>query len=118
VTGIAHGHELLPSAGAAVTCVQVTAGKGGSRARRRVTGSPTAFPAGTIVSCPDCGEGLYKVITRATAQELVLDNGVLLVPLNRTIPSRGTWQRFACPWCGGRLLNKQGKVHTLQQGWS
>jgi hypothetical protein len=79
---------------------------------------PTLLPAGTILACPnpDCGEGLYKLTARATAQELVLDTGQLLVPLNRTIPPRGVWQRFACPFCQGRLL-KGGKVHTLQQGW-
>src|SRR5215510_11145534 len=26
----------------------------------------TILPAGTILSCPDCGEGLYKVTKRAT----------------------------------------------------
>ena len=76
----------------------------------------TEFPAGTILSCPTCGEGLYKTTTRVTTQDLVLDDGTLLVPLNRTIPARDTWAPLACPLCGGRLL-KDGQIHTLQQGW-
>jgi hypothetical protein len=73
-------------------------------------------PAGTIISCPDCGEGLYKVTHSATPRELVLDTGTLLIPLNRTIPSRAVWQRLICPCCNGRLFHK-GRIHTLQQGW-
>ena len=74
------------------------------------------FPAGTILSCPTCGEGLYKTTTRVTTKDLVLDDGTLLVPLNRTIPSRDDWAPLACPLCGGRLL-KDGQMHTLQHGW-
>src|SRR5262249_27004208 len=64
----------------------------------------TEFPAGTILSCPTCGEGLYKTTTLVTTKDLVLDDGTLLVPLNCTIPSRDTWAPLACPFCGGRLL--------------
>jgi hypothetical protein len=76
----------------------------------------TEFPAGTILSCPMCGEGLYKTTTWVTTKDLVLDDGTLLVPLNHTIPSRDAWAPLACPWCGGRLL-KDGQIHTLQQRW-
>jgi hypothetical protein len=76
----------------------------------------TLFPAGTILSCPACGEGLYKVTALATTQEVVLDDGTLLVPLNQTIPTRDAWAPLACPFCGGRLL-KDGQLHTLQHGW-
>jgi predicted RNA-binding Zn-ribbon protein involved in translation (DUF1610 family) len=76
----------------------------------------TVFPGGIIVSCPQCGEGLYKVIARATTRDLVLDDGTLLVPLNRTIPARDAWAPLVCPWCGGRLL-KDGHIHTFQHGW-
>lgn len=76
----------------------------------------TVFPAGTLLSCPGCGEGLYKVTARATTQDIVLDEGALLTPLNRTIPPRDVWKPLACPFCGGRLL-KDGQIHTLQRGW-
>ena len=74
------------------------------------------FPAGTIISCPECGLGLYKVTARSTTEDVVLDDGTILIPLNRTIPPRQTWKSLSCPFCGGRLF-KDGKIHTLQQGW-
>ena len=46
------------------------------------------FPTGTILSCPGCGEGLYKVTSRSTTADLVMDGGSILVPLNSTIPPR------------------------------
>ena len=73
------------------------------------------YPADTIVSCPGCGEGRYKVTARCTTEDLVLDDGTILVPLNRTSPVRDAWAPLACPFCGGRLL-KDGRIHTLQQG--
>lgn len=76
----------------------------------------TIFPAGTIISCPRCGEGLYKVRARSTTEELVLDDGALLLPLNSTIPPRNAWTSLSCPRCGGRLF-KNGNIHTLQHGW-
>jgi hypothetical protein len=76
----------------------------------------TAFPAGTIISCPCCGEGLYKTTTRGITEDLVLDDGTLLTPLNRSIPAKDVWAPLACPFCGGRLLN-DGRIYTLQQGW-
>jgi hypothetical protein len=54
--------------------------------------SGTALPASTILSCPQCEEGLYKLTTRARIEDLVLDDGMLLQPLNTTIPQRGA------PW--------------------
>ena len=35
----------------------------------------TVFPSGTILSCPECGEGLYKVTARSTTEDLVIDDG-------------------------------------------
>lgn len=79
--------------------------------------TPTAvFPRGTILSCPACGEGLYKVKEEATTNDLILDDGTLLLPLNRDIPARDAWKPLACPKCGGRLL-KNGQLHTFQQSW-
>jgi len=75
------------------------------------------FPAGTILSCPECGEGLYKVTARSTTEDLVVDGGSLLTPLNRTIPLRDAWASLSCPFCGWRLL-KDGQIHTLQHGWA
>ncbi len=75
------------------------------------------FPAGTILSCPGCGEGLYKVTSRSTTADLVMDGGTLLIPLNSTIPPRDAWASLSCPFCGGRLL-KDGQIHTLQRGWA
>jgi len=74
------------------------------------------FPTGTIISCPGCGEGLYKVVARSTTADLVLDEGTLLIPLNRIIPPRHAGASLSCPFCGGRLL-EDGHIHTLQHGW-
>lgn len=82
----------------------------------RIAGFDTVFPQGTILSCADCGEGLYKVTIRATTADLVLDDGTILKPLNTTIPSHDAWKTLACMKCGGRVY-KAGKIHTLQQGW-
>lgn len=76
----------------------------------------TLFPTGTILDCPECGEGLYKVTQEVSAAGIVLDDGTVLVPLNRSIPARDAWKPLACPLCGARLL-KDGKIHTLQHGW-
>src|SRR5439155_17262763 len=87
-----------------------------AREESQGTALAAVFPAGTIVSCPACGEGLYKVTTRATTVDIVLDDGSLLVPLNHTILARIAWTSLACPCCGARLL-RDGRIHTLQQGW-
>jgi uncharacterized protein YbaR (Trm112 family) len=76
----------------------------------------TIFPKGAILSCPDCGEGLYKVAAQATTEDLVCDEGTLLIPLNQAVPPRAVWTSLACPLCGGRLL-RDGKIHTFQSGW-
>jgi hypothetical protein len=83
---------------------------------RRATVFSPVLPAGTILSCPQCEEGLYKVTARASIDDLVLDDGVLLLPLNTTIPKRDAGRALACPRCGGRY-HKDGKFHTLQAGW-
>jgi hypothetical protein len=83
--------------------------------RATVLSSPV-LPAGTILSCPQCEEGLYKVTVRASIDDLVLDDGTLLQPLNTTIPKRDAWRVLACPKCGGRY-HKDGKLHTVQAGW-
>lgn len=76
----------------------------------------TVFPRGTILSCGDCGEGLYKVTVRATTADIILDDGTILQPLNLTIPRRDVWKSLACIKCGGRI-STQGKLHTVQEGW-
>jgi hypothetical protein len=82
----------------------------------RIAGFDTVFPAGTILSCGDCEEGLYKVTTCATTADLVLDDGTILKPLNPTIPPHEAWKSLACMKCGGRVY-KDGKIHTVQDGW-
>jgi hypothetical protein len=82
----------------------------------RSAGFDTVFPAGIILSCADCGEGLYKVTTRATTADIVLDDGTILQPLNTTIPPHAAWKSLACMKCGGKVY-KGGKVHTVQEGW-
>jgi hypothetical protein len=82
----------------------------------RRAGFDTVFPAGAILSCSDCGEGLYKVTTRATITDIVLGDGTLLQPLNTTIPPHEAWKSLACMKCGGRIY-KGGKIHTVQDGW-
>ena len=79
-------------------------------------GLDTVLPARTILSCSDCGEGLYKVTVRATTADLVMDDGTILQPLNTTIPSHEVWKSLACMKCGGRVC-KAGKIHTVQEGW-
>jgi hypothetical protein len=76
----------------------------------------TSFAAGTILSCPACGEGLYKLTARATTADLALDDGALLIPLNTAISARAVWKPFACPFCDARLV-KDGQLHTLSHGW-
>ncbi|NOT57902.1 MAG: hypothetical protein HOP18_25140 [Deltaproteobacteria bacterium] len=80
-------------------------------------GFDTVFPPGTILACSGCGEGLYKVLTRATTADLVMDDGTILQPLNITIPPHDAWKSLACVKCGGRVY-KTGKLHTLQTGWT
>ena len=82
----------------------------------RISGFDPVFPAGTLLSCVDCGEGLYKVTTRATMADIVLNDGTILQPLNTTIPPRDAWKSLACMKCGGRVY-KGGKLHTVQEGW-
>ena len=84
--------------------------------KTRSAGFDTVFPAGTILSCSDCGEGIYKVTTRATTADIVLDDGTILQPLNTTIPPHEAWNSLACMKCGGRVY-KGGKIHTVQEGW-
>ncbi len=78
----------------------------------------TEFSAGEILSCPatTCGQGLYKVTTRCTTADIVMDAGRLLSPLNRTIPPRGAWQGLSCVFCGSRVF-QGGQIHTFQHGW-
>ena len=92
------------------------------RGRRRakeeppIAGCDTVFAAGTLLSCADCGEGLYKITLRATTVDIILDDGTLLQPLNPTIPPHEAWKSLACMKCGGRIY-KGGKLHTVQEGW-
>ena len=76
------------------------------------------YPAGTMLSCPfeACGFGLYRIVEPATLEDLVVFDDKVLVPFNNTIPPLDVWQMLACPLCGSRVL-KDGKVHTVQQGW-
>lgn len=76
----------------------------------------TIFSEGTIVSCSECGNGLYKVTREASLLGIVVDDGSLLAPLNRDIPARHAWTSLACPLCGGLVL-RDGKMHTFQNGW-
>jgi hypothetical protein len=78
--------------------------------------SETILPAGPILDCPECGEGLYKVTQETSTAGIVLDDGTVVVPLNQSISARDAWKPLACPLCGGRLL-KDGKIHTFQDGW-
>lgn len=82
----------------------------------RLPARETIFPPGTILSCADCGTGLYKVTTLATTADIILDDGPLLRPLNSTIPRRDAWQSLSCVQCGGRIF-KNGQLHTVQEGW-
>jgi predicted RNA-binding Zn-ribbon protein involved in translation (DUF1610 family) len=97
-------------------CALDPLGRGRRREGLPRTAVDTVLPAGTIFCCPTCGEGLSTTTTALTVQDIVLDEGTLLVPLNRSVPPRYAWVSLACPFCGGRLLN-DGRIYTLQQGW-
>ena len=55
--------------------------------RQATVSSSTVLPAGTILSCPQCEEGLYKVTTRASIDDLVLDDGICYSPSIPRFPS-------------------------------
>jgi hypothetical protein len=89
----------------------------GDEEAQATTGAPApGLAAGTILACPRCGEGLYTVAASASVEDLVLDDGTLLQPLNITIPKREAWRAFACPRCGGQYY-KERKFYTRQGGW-
>jgi uncharacterized C2H2 Zn-finger protein len=90
--------------------------RGIAEEERESPGLETVIAQGTILSCPRCGEGLYKVMTRARIEDLMLDEGTILRPLNLTIPQRDVWKMLACPHCGGGVY-RAGKVHTVHGGW-
>jgi len=98
-------------------CVLDPLGRGRRREGPPRTTVDTVLPAGTIFCCPTCGEGLSTTTTALTVQDIVLDEGTLLVPLNHTIPSREGWAPLACPFCGAQLV-KDGQIHTSPQGWA
>lgn len=77
-----------------------------------------AYPAGTIVSCPalTCGARLYRLRLAASFGEVVTNDGLLLVPVNNTVPTRKVWDPLACPLCGTALVDN-GQLHTADRGW-
>ena len=80
--------------------------------------APDVYPAGTIVSCPalPCGARLYRLRLAASFGEVVTNDGVLLVPINTTIPTRKVWDPLACPLCGTAVVH-DGQLHTAERGW-
>jgi len=101
----------------AAQCVLDPLGRGRHREGLPRTAVDTVLPAGTIFCCPACGEGLSTTTTALTVQDIVLDEGTLLVPLTHPMPSREGWAPLACPFCSTRLV-KDGKIHTSPQGWA
>jgi len=70
---------------------------------------------GTILSCPDCGMGLYMT-TQKVGREGTLEGAVK--PL-ADVPAykRGSAPK-RCPFCGtGVWWYPPGYVYTLQYGW-
>jgi multidrug efflux pump subunit AcrA (membrane-fusion protein) len=98
-------------------CVLDPLGRGRRREGPPRTTVDTVLPAGTIFCCPACGAGLSTTMTALTVQDIVLDEGTLLVPLTPTRPLREGWAPLACPFCGAQLV-KDGKIHTSHQGWA
>jgi hypothetical protein len=74
--------------------------------------SPYLFPK----RFPENALGRYRIVAPATFEDLVIFDDKDLAPLNNTISPYDVWPILACPFCGARLL-KDGKVHTLQNGW-
>ena len=98
-------------------CVLDPLGRGRRREGLPRTAVDTVLPAGTIFCCPTCGAGLSTTTAALTVQDIVLDEGTLLVPLTHTMPAREVWALLACPFCGAQLV-KDGKMHTSHQGWA
>ena len=83
----------------------------------RSAGFDTVFPAGTILTCADCGKGLHKVTQRATTADIVLYNGTILKPLNTTSPSHDAWKSLACIKCGDEST-RVGRFTQCRKGGS
>ena len=80
----------------------------------RITRMPALNP-GTILSCPDCGMGLYMLIKKVTRDGAFVGSVKALADVpeyaRSSVPKR-------CPFCKvGEWWYPPGTVHTLQYGW-
>lgn len=76
----------------------------------------TYYPATTIIMCPVCEDGLYKVTRAISTAEILLCDNADIVSLNDKIPRREARQPFVCPECDTELLRDR-TIYTLQYGW-
>ncbi len=71
--------------------------------------------SGTILSCPDCGRGLYMTTQRVGRDETF--EGAVKPLADVPEYKRGNLPK-RCPFCGvGEWWYPPGYVHTLQYGW-
>jgi len=80
----------------------------------------SVLPSGTILSCPESGEGLYKVTARSTTEDLVMDDGSILVPLNLSTSRRmegfglsSVRGETAQGWADSHLATRMGLIFRL-----
>ena len=53
------------------------------------------------------------MIAEPTADDVVVDEGEHLAPLDSGVPPKVAWTGLACPLCGSWLL-KGRRIHTLR----
>lgn len=81
----------------------------------RITLMPFLHP-GTILSCPDCGMGLYLLVKKVTRDGTF--EGAVKPMVDVPEYTRGGSLPKKCPFCKvGEWWYPPGTVHTLQYGW-
>ena len=80
----------------------------------RITSMPS-LNSGTVLSCPDCGMGLYLLIKKVTRDGSFKDSVKPMADVPEYTRSSGPKR---CPFCKtGEWWYPPGTVHTLQYGW-
>jgi len=75
----------------------------------------SSLNSGTVISCPDCGVGLYMLIKKVTRDGTFEGSVKALVGMPEYV--RGSIPK-RCPHCKtGEWWYPPGTVYTLQHGW-
>jgi hypothetical protein len=79
-----------------------------------ITSMPFLSP-GTVLSCPDCGMGLYLLVKKVTRDSSFKD---AVKPMANVPEYARSSSAKKCPFCRtGEWWYPSGAVHTLQHGW-